>query len=37
MKKNIKKRFLIIDPFCKPNIGGAETLLEDYTEYTKIH
>lgn len=32
-----KKRVLIITPFCKPNLGGAETLLEDFTEYARAH
>jgi len=36
MKKfEYRKRVLIITPFCKPNIGGAETLLEDYTNYLR--
>jgi len=30
-----QKKVLIIIPFCKPNIGGAETLLEDYVEYLR--
>lgn len=37
MKYKYKKRVLIINPFCKPNIGGAETLLEDYFEYLRKH
>lgn len=37
VRKKIKKRVLIISPFCRPNIGGAETLLEDYTEYIRKH
>lgn len=37
IKNNYRKRVLIINPFCKPNIGGAETLLEDYFEYLRKH
>ncbi len=35
--RKIKKTVLIVTPFAKPNIGGAETLLEDYTEYIRKH
>lgn len=31
------RKVLIVTICCKPNIGGAETLLEDYTEYIRKH
>lgn len=33
MEKKIKKRILIISPFFPPNLGGAETHLNDLCEY----
>lgn len=37
MKKQIKKRVLLVTPFCSPGIGGAETHLEDLYEYLRTH
>lgn len=33
----IKKRILLVTPFCHPNVGGAETHLEDLYEYLRLH
>lgn len=35
MEEKIKKRVLIISPFFRPNVGGAETHLNDLTEYLR--
>lgn len=35
MKKNKNKNVLLITPFAPPNIGGAETHLEDFYEYLR--
>lgn len=32
-----EKRILIITPFCRPSVGGAETHLDDYCEYLRTH
>lgn len=37
MEEKIKKRVLIISPFFRPNVGGAETHLNDLTEYLRKH
>jgi glycosyltransferase involved in cell wall biosynthesis len=33
----IKKRILLISPFCHPSVGGAETHLADLYEYLRTH
>lgn len=33
----IKKRILLVTPFCPPSVGGAETHLEDLYEYLRTH
>ena len=30
-----KKRILYINPFCRPSVGGAETLLDEITTYVR--
>lgn len=37
MEEKIKKRVLILSPFFRPNVGGAETHLNDLTEYLRKH
>lgn len=37
MCPQIKKRILFITPFCRPNVGGAETYLNEITEYLRKH
>lgn len=37
MNEKIKKRILIITPFCSPSVGGAETHLDDFCEYLVVH
>src|SRR3989339_698676 len=33
----IKKRILLLTPFCPPGVGGAETHLEDLYEFLRTH
>lgn len=33
----IKKRILLLTPFCPPSVGGAETHLQDLYEYLRTH